>query len=208
MKEKGGNKMKNIKNEKALLIQHTKIFWLKECRGAPYSCQRNQLQKSWLLPHSFFEYHSQTFPIHFQYIIQTKKGFQEKINQLLFAKEQQPMKVANLELTKKEDCYEIHFKYTPNAGNPERLILRDRKTKFELSSNIYSTMLHEKAFILYENEYGQVLYNGRFTDYDTGQWYYELNSINLIYIDKNYKSIDIFVKKNPTKTYTQIAHLF
>lgn len=69
-------------------------------------------------------------------------------------------------------------------------------------------MLNEKAFALYENEYGQVLYNGRFTDFDTGEWYYILNIINLIYTNNHCKDIDIFTKQKSIKSYTQIAKLF
>lgn len=200
--------MKNNNNEKKLLIQHTQILWLKECRGAPYSSKRNQLQKSWELPSSFFEYYPQGFPIHYQYIRQTKEGFQKENSRLSIITEKQTIKVANLELIKKENCYEIYFKYTTYAGAPERFIFKDRKTKFEPSSTPHSAMLNEKAFALYENEYGQVLYNGRFTDFDTGEWYYMLNIINLIYTNNHCKDIDIFTKQKPIKSYTQIAKLF
>lgn len=199
--------MKKIEAEKKLLIQHTQILWLKECRGAPHSSRRNQLQKSWKLPDSFFEYNLQGFPIHYQYIKQTKEGFQKGNSRLSIITEKQTIKVANLELTKKENCYEVYFKYTPNAGAPERFIFKDRKTKFEPSSTPHSAMLNEKVFTLYENEYGQVLYNGRFTDFDTGEWYYILNIINLIYTNNHHKDIDIFIKQKPMKSYTQIAKL-
>lgn len=200
--------MKKKENEKKVLIQHTQILWLKECRGAPYSSKRNQLQKSWKLPNSFFEYHSQGFPIHYQYIRQTKEGFQKANSRLSIITEKQAIKIANIELIKKENCYEVYFKYTTGAGAPERFILKDRKTNFQLSSAPHSAMLNEKAFTLYENEYGQVLYNGRFTDFDTGEWYYILNIINLIYITDNCKDVNIFTKCLPIKSYTQIAQLF
>ncbi|EMO06080.1 hypothetical protein LEP1GSC116_4839, partial [Leptospira interrogans serovar Icterohaemorrhagiae str. Verdun HP] len=56
------------------------------------------------------------------------------------------------------------FLYSKNCGNP----IRYGKT---------FGFLHEKAFDIFFNKFGRILYNGRHTD--TGEWFYSLNILNV-----------------------------
>ncbi len=67
--------------------------------------------------------------------------------------------------------------------------------------------LNETAFILKKNQYGRIIWNERRTDYDTGEWYYQLHIYNMIYsldISKN----NIFVSNKPDFVYQQEAVLY
>lgn len=68
--------------------------------------------------------------------------------------------------------------------------------------------MNEKAFVLKQNQYGRIIWNERRTDYDTGEWYYQLHIYNFIYLLDHTFSKDIFMKKKPDFEYKQLARLW
>ena len=66
--------------------------------------------------------------------------------------------------------------------------------------------LNETAFILEEGQYGRILWNERRTDFDTGEWYYQLHIVNLCHMLKKEIESDIFMAF-PDVTYRQMADL-
>ncbi|ASV09139.1 hypothetical protein AR546_02430 [Leptospira interrogans serovar Canicola] len=65
--------------------------------------------------------------------------------------------------------------------------------------------LHEKAFDIFSNEFGRILYNGRHTDSDTGEWFYSLNILNVC--DTEEKNYNLFLRE-PDKIYKQLKMLY
>ncbi|KAA8787086.1 hypothetical protein EC604_24955 [Paenibacillus amylolyticus] len=64
----------------------------------------------------------------------------------------------------------------------------------------------ERAFGLTSNEYGRVLYNGRHIYQDTGEWYYELNILNMLLTEQ--KDPNVLIDQEPLNVYNQIEILY
>lgn len=59
-----------------------------------------------------------------------------------------------------------------------------------------------------EGQYGRILYNERRVEDDTGEWYYQLHSINLKNLMNDAVQADLFLAQKPDYMYTQLANLF
>lgn len=178
-----------------MIIQAITIRWGKDVRGAPYSSLRNRYSKAFRLPESIGSNDSLCgIPCHNLLIVQDKSGFRKISNQSWVLKEKESsFEIGCVEIVPKEAKYEFTFKYSNYCGKPARY---DKKYH----------RLAEKAFELWPNEYGRILYNGRHADVDTGEWYYELHILNAIHTTElNPKS---FVNKSPLKEYSQLEILF
>jgi hypothetical protein len=183
-----------------LLIQHIKLHWNKDCRGAPHSVTRSQMPKSHELPQTFFDYNPLGYPSHYMYLIQRKNGLDKKINRIDTLTDHENERIGATEILKQGINYEIRYRYDFHGyAIPER-------HKYDPHECVYKP-LNESAMVLKENEYGRIIYNGRYRDYDTGQWYYEMDIVNVIYISKDKVSLNIFTDNEPDRTYKQIAFL-
>ncbi len=183
-----------------LLIQHLKVHWSKAYRGAPYSTVRSQMSKSVHLPKEFFDYNPLGYPSHYVYLEQTKTGLLEKINRIDTLTEFENIRSSAVEMTRKDDWYELRYRYDYHRALPER-----RKYNPEISMYVE---LNEIAMCLKPNEYGRITYNGRYTDFDTGEWGYNLDIINIINSPTEKTPLDIYILREPDKTYNQIAILY
>lgn len=182
-----------------LLIQHIKLYWNKECRGAPYSTFRNQMPKAYNLPKDFFKYNPLGYPSHYIYFVQEKGGLKEEINRIDTLTEYENIRMGAVEIIKRESGHELRYRYDFHRAIPER-------HKYDPKTCLYKP-LNEIALSLFSNEYGRIIHNGRHVDYDTGDWYYNIDIINIINVTGNKIPLDIFSKKEPDKPYNQIAVL-
>lgn len=182
-----------------ILIQHVKLYWCKECRGAPYSTIRNKMPKAFNLPKSFFDYNPIGYPSHYVFMIQNKDGIHENINKKYIISEYENIRVGAIEIIKLDNRYVFRYKYDFHRAIPQM-------HKYNPKISMYVD-LEEFAFELLDNEYGQIIYNGRFVDYDTGEWYYNLDILNFVPVDFKKTSLDIFNSK-PDKIYKKINILY
>ena len=176
-----------------MIIQSITLLWTKEVRGAPFSTLRNQYYKSFSLPESMIEYKKES-RFHELNIAQDREGFEirsSKVNYLDSFKSD--WKIGCVEIQQKDDFLSIQFKYSDYCGKPIRY------------DNRYN-YLSEKAFKLYKNEYGRLIYNGRLVHNDTGEWIYQIHMLNIYNAQTNEK--EILVTKKPDKEYKQLAILF
>ena len=146
----------------------------------------------------------------------TKKQVQEEIRKRVFwIRNHQvqeygsvgEMNLANLSVRDEEEGIEIGFFYDERrSGFPVR---RGHNRDFwnSCSSFYGKDVLNEVAFVLKQNQYGRIVWNERRTDYDTGEWYYQLHIYNLFYLLDPAFSRDIFVKNKPDFEYKQLARL-
>ena len=67
--------------------------------------------------------------------------------------------------------------------------------------------LNEMAFILKKNQYGRILYNNRYVDPDSQNWYYGWHVYNIINCDLSERKEKMFFVKNPDFTYKQLLDL-
>ncbi|MNC53655.1 hypothetical protein D3C76_1397000 [compost metagenome] len=128
--------------------------------------------------------------------MQCPEGF-EVINNRVSFSDQIPgrWKIGCIEIekAKSESKYLFTFQYSHFCGKPVRY------------DKLYNP-LAEKAFELSSNEYGRIMYNGRHTHLDTGEWYYELHLVNAMLIEDT--SPNVWISKDPTKEYKQLEILF
>lgn len=181
-----------------LLIQHIKIYWDKSCRGAPYAIDRSHISKGYQLPKTFYYNTAIGYPLHYLYLQQDKDGFKEVINRTERITDFDNVRVGALEIITESDSYKVNYRYDFHRAIPERL-------KYSNEISMY-TPLNETAFTLAQGEYGRVIYNGRYTDFDCGIWYYNLDIINIKNITEP-SNLDVFINEEPQKEYKQMAYL-
>ncbi|MGL5436907.1 MAG: hypothetical protein ACRDBO_16170 [Lachnospiraceae bacterium] len=183
-----------------LLLQHINLYWDKVCRGAPYSTERNQMVMAYELPKKFYDYYSVGFPTHYVSFMQTKDGIGESNNRIIICTKYDEIRYGALELYLEGSDYRVNYRYDFHRGAiPER-------HKYDVGISRYIA-LNETAMVLAPDEYGRLIYNGRFKDYDMGSWYYQLDIVNIINVTEDF-SPRIFLEQEPVKEYRQIAHLY
>lgn len=141
------------------------------------------------------------------------------------------LNLTNLSVCFKKDRYDIIFFYDEQrSGLPFR---RGHNKDFHNQDSPFQRkdVLNETVFSLSQNQYGRIIWNERRTDYDTGQWYYQLHIYNLFYLSNQPQSSvsrfhkknrqqdlqdrkfsedikDIFVRNKPDFEYKQLAFLY
>ncbi|KXZ28507.1 MULTISPECIES: hypothetical protein [Leptospira] len=177
-----------------IVLQNINLQWNKLMRGAPYSTLRNRLDKSYQLPEIMFHYNKNIgIPYHDVRILQTKDGFKTILNECrYFESQNMNWKIGCTEIIKEDSKYTLYFLYSKNCGYP----IRYGKT---------FGFLHEKALDIFSNEFGRILYNGRHTDSDTGEWFYSLNILNVCETEE--KNCNLFLKESDKK-YEQLGILY
>ncbi len=61
--------------------------------------------------------------------------------------------------------------------------------------------------MLKEGQKGQIMYNGRFSDYDTGQWWYEQTAVNIAVVSFEKYNKGVFLSSEFDFYYKQLEHL-
>jgi hypothetical protein len=179
----------------SIYIQSIITSWDKEYRGGEKAAIRNGIPDSFELPIDVF-----VRPNEDKVFIHEVRSFW--YNDFMTTGKVYPIESSEVKLqgvlikTSKENI-QVYFKYSVHdCGKPYR-------SRYDNTGTL--TMLEEKAFTLNKNEYGRVVFNGRYTDLDSGNWWYEKKVYNIIDLDKAKK--DIFIRNNPLKVYEQMAVL-
>lgn len=118
------------------------------------------------------------------------------------------LNLTNLAVQNREDTCQVTFFYDEQrSGAPMR---RGHNQDFQNPDSPFygRDALNETAFVLTPNQYGRILWNERRTDYDTGEWYYQLHVYNLFFQQGKHVSKTLFVKKKPDYVYRQMARLY
>jgi len=184
-----------------LVTQHIKIEWGKECRGAPYAEQRSHMPKAFRLPKYQHSNQLVDYISHYVYVIQSRNGFTEKINRSEKTSAVSSFRLGALEILNEPNNCKIEYRYVYHG----RAIPARRGFDYEHGGECD---LIESAMELFPDEYGRIVYNGRFVDYDTGAWYYDLDIVNIMNIQQKEFSTNIFTEHEPDKTYNQLAVLY
>ncbi|GGH60361.1 hypothetical protein GCM10008014_34830 [Paenibacillus silvae] len=190
-------KHKRLMKKERFLLQFITLRWEKEVRGAPYAAVRNQMEKALSLPENLFSYDTDYGqPYHKVVMLHNKKGLETVQDQVVRLNPgADKWKLGCIEIDKKgsESEYDVTFTYSQECGKPARYDSKNHA-------------LTERAFGLTSNEYGRVLYNGRHLYSDTGEWYYELNILNMLLTKQSCSKI--FIDHELVKEYKQIAILY
>lgn len=199
--------MKNAENSKSdspiLLIQKINLQWHKDCRGGAGAVLRNNYPKAARLPKDYFSYCPFGVSSHNISLLQDKDGIhvRKEYRNLNEWKNDDTIKFEPFEISINNDKIKIHYRYSLHHGSlPAR-------HKYDPTIGQY-VPLHELAFELKPNDYGRAICNGRFVDCDTGNWWYELDILNVILLSDTVAPLDCFLVREPNKKYKQIAQLW
>ena len=111
------------------------------------------------------------------------------------------------EIAQNDGVYDIHFTYCSSIGKPVRTFRHAKKPIITESMDYLQLPLKEKAFTLNRDLfYGRLLYNGRLTDVDTGEWYYQTTIVNLLFTEDRFER-NLFVSRQPDVVYRQLERL-
>ncbi len=148
-----------------VIVQNLKTVWTKKSREAPWSSQRNSSADHALLPESLMDITHNGYLIH-QIIYQEWDKFipdaQTKTGCF-----NSPLTIDCIEITNQGEQLAIHYCHNQNfAGIPGR----------------YHSHHPKKLFSLSQNDWGQLKYNGRFSNTYSGNWFYQLNVYNIAYV--------------------------
>lgn len=113
----------------------------------------------------------------------------------------------NLRIFKENDNYKVMF--CDDGCFLNRSKRRGHNEAFHKKSSpfIHADKLNETAFLLKQGEYGRIIFNNRFINPDTGEWYYEHCVYNLISCDKSEFREKMFYRKNPDHEYKNLIYL-
>lgn len=173
--------------------------WDKKSRSAKYAAIRRDLPRAYELPPNFFSglHRSHSFYAwqngeHFR----TRESFDFSLSE------------CGAEIIENASGAEVYFNYQNSIGAPVRNYRHAlRPVEAEDTTYLHST-LREKAFTLTEQQpYGRMIYNGRLSDYDTGQWYYRKAVINIFFISGKFGG-DLFTSREPDFVYEQTEILY
>ncbi len=178
-------KEQEIKNDLIVLVQEIKIEWSKKSRGAPGSIKRNKIGKVLKLPLNQADKSKYVLfgqRLHFS----EWKKFQNPTEQIECYESFDSKEFGCVKVIKANHSLSVVWQYDQDcAGAP----YRDKTPKI--------------AFILQENEWGQISYNGRYTEEEG--WYYKEIVLNVGLFNEPTK--DCFIISKPNHSVNQKAHL-
>jgi hypothetical protein len=182
-----------------LIVQHTKIAWDKKSRGAPYAARRAQIAKAFALPYASTKINQTENVLHYLYFVQLDAEIFERINStdILNMNSEGRFKVGALEISEDGENYHVTYRYDWHNAMPVR-------NGFDYNRGGRVALI-ERAMTLPPDTYGRVLYNGRYVDSCTGEWYYNLDIINII--NNKEASSTVFIEREPEIIYRQTAVL-
>lgn len=179
----------------SIIIQSVTVHWNKDYRGGVGAAERNAVPESFELPLEVFAFSPSKSIIVHEVRCYSSDNF--KIREKIYSVESSEIKVKGTIIKREKELLQVYFKYSDyDCGKPYR-------SKYNETGTLMP--LEEKAFDLHEDEYGRIIFNGRYTDIDNGNWWYEKKVRNIIRTNK--KDKDIFVKSNISKKYEQLAIL-
>ena len=181
-----------------ILCQQIIVEYDKSSRGAEGAAARGTLPEAYALPETFW---GQKGNCHCVWLRQNGTDFFRRDSMLELSS------IKEMEIVENNDVYEITFTYHSAIGKPVRTFRHAKKPIITGSTDYLHSTLKEIAFTLSRTQsYGRMRFNGRLTDFDTGQWYYESTVVNIIHTEGGFDR-DIFVSRQPDVVYSQLEKL-
>lgn len=164
------------------VIQHISTVWTKKSRGGHAAGRRNAVPTACTLPTEVFDspfsLHNAIFPEH--------SDFRQEDEFKLFS-EIQHLENSILKFFTFDDTIKVRFyRDGYNAATPSPLPYVD-------------------LFSLRESEWGSFIYNGRYADINTGNWWYEKNVYNIAII--KHANERLFLTSKPNYKHSELAKL-
>lgn len=194
-----------------LLIQDICLSWGKEERGFAYAKKRAEFPLVYSLDKLPDTFHGDVI-VHRLYFWQKGSMFQTLQMNNAYRYQMytsvQDLNLTNLSIQSDAESYDVTFFYDERrSGRPIRQ--GHNKDYNDKNSLLYRhDILNETAFSLRQGQYGQVIWNERKIDCDTGGWYYRLHVDNLLHCRGKIPQKDIFLNSKRDFEYKQMAELY
>lgn len=173
-----------------LAVQTIHITWTKTSRGGKLAALRNRIPKQFPL----------VIPEEFPAVVWQKISFSERDQFATPSQQVTPFAsnerfgCHNAIVVSDGDSAVLTYRYQQGAPAPRF---------FDKTGTCVSP---EHSIRIGPNQWASVEYNGRFSDVDTGNWWYEQMVVNVAFGD----AIDpqIFIACEPIECYSRLAHLW
>jgi hypothetical protein len=186
---------KGIELLMSIIIQSITVAWNKDYRGGKEAEIRNAVPDSYPLPLEACVHSDSNNIIIHEVKRYHHNDFQISDNVQCINASNHKVKGGYLKIG--EEYLEVYFKYSYyDCGKPFL-------NKYDETGTLIP--LEEKAFILLDDEYGKVVFNGKYTDIDNGNWWYEKKVHNIIRTSKIHK--DVFLRNEVIKSYKKLSIL-
>lgn len=166
-----------------LVVQHIMTSWGKEARGGKGAVLRNAVPDAAKLPLSSLKPDELTFLSHYLRFNAQPTGPHERI---FIENPTFPLVVGGVIINPAAEAVLARFRYTFACGAPDRGWM-------------------QKTLRIAANEWGQIIYNGRFSADEAG-WWYEKHVINVGWFER--LTPHVFTREAPTHRFNASALLF
>ena len=165
-----------------VVIQHVHSIWTKQSRGGDGARIRNAVPAAAALPPDLLP---ATFMLHYAEYTESSDFVQS--DTLKSADDFAALDIRDLEITLAADLLSVRFiRDGNNAACP-------------------SPYPHADVFTLSESQWGRLACNGRYTAWNTGNWWYEKSVYNIAWLSEVDRSV--FVRTEPTCDFSEMARL-
>ena len=170
-----------------IVLQQIHTIWTKKSRGGPGAVQRNAVPEVAKIPLQQVRSSDVSLLLH-RLTYHEREGFShphERLEENLSVK---PLQIGCMTIDYGEGILIASFRYTRECGGaPERGWMR-------------------KTLQIGLNEWGQIVFNGRFSPAWEGDWWYEKTVVNMGLFDQ--PSNSVFTRSQPTYRYAAMSHLY
>ncbi len=165
-----------------IVVQHIEIVWSKKSRGGDGARVRNSMPDAVRMPQgpgsSPCMLHQATFS--------EWQGFDQQ------------------DTTRMSTTFEeLGLKFLSGVIDDAGLTITFHRDGYNAATP--SIFPYKPLFTLQEGEFGRFLYNGRYTDNDTGEWWYEKHVYNVGWLTEWHP--DLFINNTPQAEFRELARL-
>jgi hypothetical protein len=166
-------------------MQQVRTLWTKASRGGDGAVWRNAVPAVVRVP----------FPcgnttdlvlLHHKLSFEERTDFKSPCEEIIQNPESHPLVIGCVTVDWTIEKLQVAFAWRKDCGAPDRGWMR-------------------KTMLLSVNEWGQVVYNGRFSDWDGGQWRYEKTVVNVGLFEP--PSDSVFTRNEPNCRYEAMGNL-
>lgn len=190
MKTKSSNTHRVIKQSESdikVLIQTIHLSWDKEARGGLAAAQRNSVASAFVFSHlNSLTSENNAFLIEQQFWGQKNQFSQPVYCCYLNLKLDAPYISKCITVKYLEEVLKVEYKRNQQCGAPLAPVA--------------------KSLTISLNQWIQIRWNGRFSDIDTGAWWYEQTTMN-IGLFQEAVDCDVFTKSSPAVHFDQLFYL-
>ncbi|MDE5770313.1 MAG: hypothetical protein K2I06_01600 [Ruminococcus sp.] len=172
-----------------LFVQDISLTYYKDVRYANYANVRNSIK---FAPIAIEKISDCEVLFNMVMLSQNKEGLYENYNKI---------RQHNENVLYNPRCYNSPF------GN-RIAVKKSYDGNYEIMyRNGKSRGYYKSLFTLKTGEYGRIIYNDRYVEYDSGRWYYKIHTINFINCDKTKYREKMFFRKVPDYEYKNMQYL-